>query len=106
MQRKADILQTCKEGLTGRVIEEGEKLFDIVPENTEMRVQCYIGNADIGELRTNQRAEIKVDSYPYSDYGTLEGTITYISQNTISTPEKKTYIRLRSHWIRYRKTFG
>lgn len=89
LAEESGYITNMQEGLTGRVIEEGEKLFDIVPENTEMRVQCYIGNADIGELRTNQRAEIKVDSYPYSDYGTLEGTITYISQNTISTPEKK-----------------
>lgn len=82
-------ITNMKEGLSGMVVEEGEKIFDIIPENTEMRVQCYIGNRDIGELQMNQRAEIKVDSYPYSDYGTLEGNITYISQNTISDSERK-----------------
>lgn len=60
-------------------IEAGTSLFAIIPEN-----QDYIGYLDVpksgyGKIKTGQLVRIKIDNYPYQEFGQLEGIISSIS---------------------------
>ena len=53
----------------------------IVPDN-DLEAIVYINSSDIGFVDLGRRAEIGIDSYPSSDFGVLDGIITFISQNS------------------------
>lgn len=72
------------DGMKGQIVSAGEKLMTIVPDNTEMEIQCYIKDSDIADVSVGKEAVIKLSAYPHSDYGTLKGKITYVSENTVS----------------------
>lgn len=78
-----------QEGLTGNVVATGNVLMNIIPDNTPMELTCYVKNSDIADLKIGKAAVIKLEAYPYSEYGTLTGKITYISAGAVSTDEVK-----------------
>jgi multidrug resistance efflux pump len=65
---------------TNQYISAQETLFAVTPNN-----QAYIGNIKIlakgyGKITTGQQVKIKLDNYPYQEYGQLAGEIANISQ--------------------------
>jgi hemolysin D len=42
-----------------------------------------ISNRDIGFVRPGQQAEIKIDTFPFTRYGLLHGTVLSVSQDAI-----------------------
>ena len=53
----------------------------IVPDN-DLEAIVYINSSDIGFVDLGRRAEISIDSYPSSDFGVLNGIVSFISQNS------------------------
>ncbi|MEY1640439.1 HlyD family secretion protein [Tenuifilum osseticum] len=61
-------------------VKTGEPIFAIIPENLgEIQVRLVIPFESAGKVRVNQRVNIKLDGYPYIEYGTVEGIISSIS---------------------------
>ncbi len=56
----------------------------ISPTEGEMVFEVKINPADIGQLCTGLPVSIKLDAFDYSIYGSLEGTLTYLSSDTLS----------------------
>lgn len=63
----------------GESIEAEKELLKIVPENESMQMKTYVKNKDIAQINVGDSVSIKLDAYPYSDYGTVSGKITSIS---------------------------
>lgn len=61
------------------VINTGEELFAIAPENARYTAYISIPAAGIGKVKTGQKVHILLDKYPYNEYGYLEGTVNKIS---------------------------
>ncbi|MEM7011898.1 MAG: HlyD family type I secretion periplasmic adaptor subunit [Verrucomicrobiota bacterium] len=68
---------------TGGVIQPGEVIMDIVPEDETLLIQAKILPSDIGFLHAGQQAVIKFTAYDYSIYGGLDGIVEHISADTI-----------------------
>jgi HlyD family secretion protein len=68
-------------------VNTGDKVLAIVPDDQGRlmgRIQTPSQNA--GKIKTGQKVNIKVDGYPYMEYGTLQGTVrtmSLISNETI-----------------------
>jgi HlyD family type I secretion membrane fusion protein len=75
----------------GAVIKPGEVLAEIVPLDNPLIIEIQISPKDIGFVRTGQPATIRVDTYDYSRYGTLEGTLTHVSPTTFTGPKGELY---------------
>lgn len=75
----------------GAVVNSGQKLLEIIPENSELQMECKVLNKDIADIKVGQSVEVKFDAYPYSDYGTIKENITYISANA-TLDEKLGYV--------------
>lgn len=63
----------------GETVSTAQELITIVPIDAEMEMICYVKNMDIADIEVGDEAEIKLEAYPYNKYGTVSGTITYIS---------------------------
>ncbi|MEO0414727.1 MAG: HlyD family type I secretion periplasmic adaptor subunit, partial [Verrucomicrobiota bacterium] len=67
----------------GGVIQPGEPIADIVPEDDTLIVEAKIRPSDIAFLRPQQEAVLKFTAYDFSIYGGLKGKVEHISADTI-----------------------
>lgn len=68
----------------GGVIRAGEEVMQIVPLEDDLVIEAKVSSADIGFLRLGMEANIKIDAYDYTIYGSLPGKLTFIGADTIS----------------------
>jgi adhesin transport system membrane fusion protein len=58
-------------------------IIEVVPTEDKLLVEAKIRPADIAFLFPGQRAIVKFSAYDFAIYGSLEGTLTHISADTI-----------------------
>ena len=71
----------------GQVLTVGEQVMQIVPADTKLEIECYLPNSDIGFVRRDQQAVVKIDSFPFTDYGTIDGQVTRVAHDAIPQPD-------------------
>ena len=59
----------------------------IVPEDETLEVEAMILNKDIGFVHEGQEAVIKIESFPYTRYGTIIGTVQTVSHDAIQNEQ-------------------
>jgi len=80
----AGVVKYLKLTTIGGVLRAGDELMQISPTDGEMVFEVKVNPVDIGQLRTGLPVSIKLDAFDYSIYGSLEGTLSYISSDTLS----------------------
>jgi HlyD family secretion protein len=72
----------------GGVIQAGEPLMDLVPENDRLIVTVQVKPEDINVLRTGLPAMVRLTPYKQRRTPPIEGTVTYVSADRLI--DKKT----------------
>ncbi len=72
----------------GERVEGGAPLMTLVPEGQELEVDAMVLNKDIGFIKPNQRAIIKLEAYPFTRFGYIEGTVTKIAGDSINDEKR------------------
>ena len=65
----------------GGVVTPAQALMAVVPSEDALEVEATVLNKDIGFVRPGQRATVKVESFPYTRYGSLEAVVESISHD-------------------------
>jgi len=68
----------------GGVARPGEEIMQIVPVEDDLLIEAKVKPADIAFVKPGLPATIKLDAYDYTIYGSLQGTVSYISADTLS----------------------
>lgn len=63
----------------GAAISSAQELVTIVPDGAPIEVVCYVKNMDIADITLDMEVEVKLEAYSYNKYGTVKGTVKYIS---------------------------
>lgn len=71
----------------GETVTSAQQLVTIVPDNTPNEMLCYVKNTDIADVELGMEAEIKLEAYPYNKYGTVKGTVKYISPSSFANEQ-------------------
>lgn len=80
----------------GGVVRPGMDIIEIVPTQDNLLIEAKIRPADIAFLFPNQRAIVKFSAYDFAIYGSLQGTLTHISADTIiDNVDKQSYYLVR-----------
>lgn len=80
----------------GGVVQPGESIVDIVPNDDALVVEAKIRPSDIAFLRPGQDVVLKFTAYDFSIYGGLEGKVLHISADTIRDEvDKKQYYMIK-----------
>ncbi len=67
-------------------VSAGNVVFNVVPENErEIIGKATVPITGAGKVEVGQSVNIKLDNYPYMEYGLLEGKITNISMVPVTT---------------------
>lgn len=87
-------------------VQPGEELLSILPQGEELLLEVKVLNRDIGFIREGMKAKVKMATFPFQEFGTIEGTVVGVSPNAI-TDEKlglvfPTRIKLEEHSIKVR----
>lgn len=72
----------------GGVVPSAQPLMLIVPKENLVEVEASLENKDIGFVQEGQSAEVKIDAFEYSKYGTIPGRVTHVSRDAIQDDKK------------------
>ncbi|TXM94260.1 HlyD family type I secretion periplasmic adaptor subunit [Methylobacterium sp. WL116] len=67
----------------GQVVTAGQPLLVVVPSSGPIEIEALVLNQDIGFVLLGQDAVVKIDSFPFTRYGTVEGKVIRISRDAI-----------------------
>jgi hemolysin D len=68
----------------GAVVAAGQQLMVVVPSSGKLEGEVWIENKDVGFVQSGQTAELKVESFPFTRYGTVPGTVVSVSPDAVS----------------------
>ena len=77
------IVKNVRVTTRGGVLRPGEEVMQIVPLEDDLVIEAKVLPTDIAFLKPGLEASVKVDAYDATIYGTLPGTLTYISPDTL-----------------------
>jgi hemolysin D len=77
------VVQQLQVHTIGGVAEAAKPLMQIVPEEAPVEIEAKILNKDIGFVHEGQPAVIKMEAFPFTRYGTLDGEVTEVSDDAI-----------------------
>jgi HlyD family secretion protein len=75
---QAGVVKDLATHTVGTVVAPGTILLTLVPHDEPLIAEAWIGNADAGFVRVDQKAKIKLAAYPFQKYGMLEGVVSHI----------------------------
>ena len=64
------------------VLTAGSTILTIVPQEG-LKAKVYVNNKDIGFVERGQTIKLRVDAFPYTTYGELEGNITNVGADVL-----------------------
>lgn len=61
-------------------VQAGQELFSILPNQNEVIGEVIVPSFGIGKVKVGQVANVKVNNYPYTEYGLIKGEVSSISR--------------------------
>lgn len=77
----------------GAVVTPAQALMVVVPLDEGLEIEAVLENRDIGFVRAGQPVSIKVDTFPFTRYGTIDGTVLRVSSDAV--PDQSGGMRYR-----------
>ena len=74
------------------VLQAGETILTIVPQQG-LKAKVFVSNKDIGFVKTGLFAKVRVDAFPFTRYGELEGKVYQIGADALPPSEVANYYR-------------
>ena len=72
----------------GGVVTPAQELMKIVPESESLEVEAWVLNKDIGFVQEGQAAEVKIETFPFTRYGTIDAEMLDVSNDAITDEHK------------------
>lgn len=64
---------------TGSVVKEAEPILTLVPLNVQLEAEVEIGARDIGLVRAGDHVQVKLETFPFEQHGTVSGKLRMIA---------------------------
>lgn len=77
------IVQQIKANASNGVVSQGQELMTLVPDNVELLAEISLLNKDVGFVLAGQEVEVKIDSFPYTKYGTIKARVRNVSRDSM-----------------------
>lgn len=77
------VVQQLAVHTVGGVVTPAQQLMVVVPREHQLEVEAWVENKDIGFVRAGQPVVTKVESFPFTRYGTIEGSLMTVSHDAV-----------------------
>lgn len=83
----------------GAVVMPGGAVAEVVPDVDELVVEAKLSPSDRAFVKPGQQVVVKFTAYEYAVYGGLDGSVEYISPDTMTDDKGNTYyiVRIKTH---------
>ncbi|MDB5838859.1 MAG: hemolysin secretion protein [Herminiimonas sp.] len=87
----------------GGVLTAAQPVMVIVPRDHALEVEAFLENKDIGFIKPNQDAEVKIETFQYTKYGTIHAKVSSVSHDAINDEKRglvySTRVRMEKAFI-------
>ena len=71
----------------GGVIQRGEKILDIVPDQDSLTIEAQVAVEDISDVHPNMRAEVHLTAYKQRIVPIIHGDVIHVSADRLTDPK-------------------
>ncbi|MBF0308392.1 MAG: HlyD family type I secretion periplasmic adaptor subunit [Magnetococcales bacterium] len=72
----------------GGIVTPAQPVMVIVPRSDAVEVEAFIENKDIGFIQVGQEAEVKIETFQYTKYGTIHALVDSVSHDAINDEKR------------------
>ncbi len=72
----------------GGVVTEAQPLMVVVPSDNPLEAEAFFENKDIGFVKAGQTAEVKIETFQYTKYGTIDAEVASVSHDAINDEKR------------------
>jgi hemolysin D len=72
----------------GGVVTPAQVLMVIVPQDAQVSAEVVIDNKDIGFVQAGQIAAIKLETFPFTRYGTVDAVVNSVTADAVSDEKR------------------
>jgi HlyD family secretion protein len=84
------IIFDLKANTPGFVTTTSEPILKIVPGDS-LVAKVFVTNRDIGFVREGMAADVRIDSFPFSEFGDVKGQLTWIGSDALPPDQIRPY---------------
>ncbi len=77
------VVQELAVHTVGGVVTPAQELMVVVPADAELEIEAMVLNKDIGFVKNGDAAEIKVEAFPFTKFGTIDGRVVNVSRDAV-----------------------
>ena len=72
----------------GGVVTPAQVLMVVVPRDAEVTAEVVIDNKDIGFVRPGQAVEVKLETFPFTRYGTVPARVKHMAADAVADDKR------------------
>lgn len=84
----AGTVQQLVANTQGGVVTEAQVLMVIVPDGAQVTAEVTLDNKDIGFVHPGDAAEIKLETFPFTRYGTVHATVQRVTADAVNDEKR------------------
>lgn len=77
------VVQQLQVHTIGAVVRPADPLLVVVPHGATLQVEVMVLNRDVGFVREGQQVRVKLEAFPFTRYGVVEGRLAFLSRDAI-----------------------
>lgn len=77
------IVQQLDIHTVGGVVTPAQQLMMVVPREDKLEIEAWVQNKDIGFVDPEQDVEIKIEAFPFTRYGLIDGKVISLSKDAV-----------------------
>jgi HlyD family secretion protein/adhesin transport system membrane fusion protein len=97
------IVQGLSVNAINAVIQPGQTLLEVVPTGAELVVEAQVSPRHIGHIKIDQPVDVRITSFDFARFGSIDGVVTRISASTFMNDEGERFyraiIKLNKHYV-------
>ena len=83
------VVQQLAVHTVGGVVTPAQPLLIVVPQDHPVEVEAQVENKDVGFVQEGQEVEIKIETFPFTIYGTIPGKVLSVSDDAVPLDKEK-----------------
>lgn len=87
----AGVVQQLAIHTAGGVVTSAQPLMIVVPDSALVTAEVTVANQDIGFVNAGQTAEVKLETFPYTKYGTVGARVDVVTADAVTDEKKGSY---------------
>ena len=82
----------------------GENLMNVVPDG-DVEAKVFLSNNDVGFVKNEMEADIRIDAYPFTQFGSIKGKLKFVGDEVLPSdfqnpePRFPAYINLSKQYL-------